>query len=166
MLASQSSRQSFSRSSVSFFCADATKTSVSVVRTFFDFANNFASIMEKIRSMPMLIPTQGTLRSLASNIPTRLSYRPPPAMLPTETASPSEPLGCSASSELRTKQVNFYEMMSFNSLLWTKLHRLVHYNDSVSNNPCICAHGSIVWLTGAGLGALLSTQSWRNTFIK
>lgn len=50
---------------------------------------SLASINANIRSIPMLIPTHGTFLCLESNIPTRLSYRPPPAMLPTLVGSPS-----------------------------------------------------------------------------
>ena len=86
-----SSAQIFNRSSTKFFCADATYTSVSVVLRF-----SFAALASKIEntlSTPMLTPTHGTLRPFASNIPTKSSYRPPPATLPTPTGSSEAPVG-------------------------------------------------------------------------
>lgn len=51
--------------------------------------NSLASIKANMRSIPILIPTQATFLCLESNMPTRLSYLPPPAMLPILVGSPS-----------------------------------------------------------------------------
>ena len=107
MSASHSSLQSLSLSSWSFFCAVATYTSVSVVlRPSLDLERSMvsessfeekikppylamlASMMEKSLSIPMETPTQGTSLFLGSNMPTSLSYLPPPATLPTRMGSP------------------------------------------------------------------------------
>lgn len=51
--------------------------------------SSLASIKANILSIPILIPTQATFLCLESNMPTRLSYLPPPAMLPMLVGSPS-----------------------------------------------------------------------------
>ena len=51
------------------------------------------SMILKSRSIPILTPTQGTDRPLGANMPTRLSYRPPPATEPTLSCGLSDERG-------------------------------------------------------------------------
>ena len=92
--ASQSLAHIFILSSRRFFCPEATITCVSTVRTAVAPATfALASMMEKILSMPMLSPTQGTCFPRGSNMPTNSSYRPPAATEPTAGTSVDLSLG-------------------------------------------------------------------------
>uniref|UniRef100_A0A182VL07 Uncharacterized protein n=1 Tax=Anopheles merus TaxID=30066 RepID=A0A182VL07_ANOME len=68
--------------------ADATYTSVSLVRV---LPPARASRMENSRSTPIDTPTHGTCLRFGLNMPTRLSYRPPPATDPTVISSSALP---------------------------------------------------------------------------
>lgn len=63
---------------------------------------SFCSMIAKILSIPILTPTHATSRPVGSNMPTSLSYRPPPATDPTPPdIISSEPTPvAAASSEL------------------------------------------------------------------
>ena len=82
-----------------------TKTSTSLLRRASVLCSRSmrALVMEKIRSTPNDTPTQGML-ALGWNMPTRLSYRPPAATLPTPTVGSLER---SSSSRLPDLDLSF-----------------------------------------------------------
>merc|ERR1719397_2223999 len=102
MLASHSSVISFILSSTRFFWAEMMYTCVSTVLILLLLClAMFASIIEKSLSMPMLTPTQGTLRPFGSNIPTSPPHHPThphsstcPCPSTRPSTSPSSPSTC------------------------------------------------------------------------